>query len=223
MITQDERRQIERDYAEAGVGLLVLLGLRSTGQRVEFDKRLGQFRIDGRLVSPETIRRLVNQISSIARSKINRITELLISGSYSSERWLEEMRRILKGGHAIASGLAYGGLDDTDGFLSFQKRFNEEDDYLIGLFAGYGAGGVSPGRLAARALMYASAIYITWQIATGEQKGGQGYTEAMRIRTAAESCSGCIQYANRWIPIKQMPPIGSLQCRSNCKCFLIYR
>ena len=223
MITQDERRQIERDYAEAGVGLLVLLGLRSTGQRVEFDRRLGQFRIDGRLVSPETIRRLVNQISSIAKSKINRVTELLISGSYSSERWLEEMRRILKGGHAIASGLAYGGLDDTDGFLSFQKRFNEEDDYLIGLFAAFGAGAVSLARLQARAQMYASAIYITWQFSTQEQKGGQEYTEAMRIRTAAESCSGCIQYANRWLPIAQMPPIGSLQCRSNCKCFLIYR
>jgi hypothetical protein len=223
MITQDERRQIERDYAEAGVGLLVLLGLRSTGQRVEFDKRLGQFRIDGRLVSPETIRRLVNQISSIAKSKINRVTELLISGSYSSERWLEEMRRILKGGHAIASGLAYGGLDDTDGFLSFQKRFNEEDDYLIGLFAGFAAGAVSFARLQARAQMYASAIYITWQFGTQEQKGGQEYIEAMRIRTAAESCSGCIEYANRWLPIAQMPPIGSLQCRSNCKCFLIYR
>ena len=223
MITQDERRQIERDYAEAGVGLLVLLGLRSTGQRVEFDKRLGQFRIDGRLVSPETIRRLVNQISLIARSKIQRVTELLISGSYSSERWLEEMRRILKGGHAIASGLAFGSLDDTDGWLSFQKRYEEEDDYLIGLFAGYGAGGVSAGRLAARSLMYASAIYITWQLLTSRQKQTQGFKEAMRIRTAAESCSGCIQYANRWIPIPQMPPIGSLQCRSNCKCFLIYR
>jgi hypothetical protein len=223
MITQDERRQIERDYAEAGVGLLVLLGLRDTGQVIEFDRRLGQFRIDGRLVSPETIRRLMNKVSTVARSQILRVTELLISGSYSSERWLEEMRRILKGGHAIAAGMAFGSLDDTDGFLSFQKRYEEEDNYLIGLYAAFAAGVLSFGRLRARSQMYASAIYITWQVATGEQKGGQEYTQAMRIRTAAESCKGCIEYAGRWIPIGEMPPIGSLQCRSNCKCFLIYR
>jgi hypothetical protein len=223
MITADERRQIERDYAEAGVALLVLLGLRQTGQRVEWDSRLGQFRIDGRLVSPETIRRVMNRVVSTARTQILLATELLISGSYSNERWLKEMRRILKGGHAIASGLAFGGLDSTDGFLSFRERYDEEDDYLIGFWAAWGAGGVSPARAVARSVMYASAIYVTWQIATGQQKKGAGFTEAMRIRTAAESCPGCIQYAGRWIPISQMPPIGSLQCRSNCKCYIIYR
>lgn len=223
MITADERRQIERDYAEAGVALLVLLGLRQTGQRVEWDNRLGQFRIDGRLVSPETIRRVMNSVVSTARSQILRVTELLISGSYSNERWLEEMRRILKGGHAIASGLAFGGLDSTDGFLSFRERYDEEDDYLIGFYASRGAGAVSDGRTLARSLMYASALYVSWQIATTQQKKGAGFTEAMRIRTAAESCPGCIRYSGRWIPIAQMPAIGSLQCRSNCKCYLIFR
>ena len=53
--------------------------------------------------------------------------------------------------------------------------------------------------------------------------GGPAFTEAKRIRRASESCPGCRIYAGRWMPIGMMPPIGSLDCGSHCRCYLIYR
>ena len=55
------------------------------------------------------------------------------------------------------------------------------------------------------------------------RRNPRGKTEAKRIRRASESCPGCLIYAGRWIPIGMMPPIGSLDCGSHCRCYLIYR
>ncbi len=46
---------------------------------------------------------------------------------------------------------------------------------------------------------------------------------AIRRRTAGESCPDCIFFSDRWMPIGEMPELGSLQCRHHCKCVIEYR
>jgi hypothetical protein len=46
---------------------------------------------------------------------------------------------------------------------------------------------------------------------------------AIRRRTAGESCPDCIFFSDRWMPIGEMPELGSLQCRHYCKCVIEYK
>lgn len=76
----------------------------------------------------------------------------------------------------------------------------------------------------ARAKSYLRAATITYNVV--EQKVRDligGYTECRRIRRASESCSACIDWSYRWMPIQDMPPIGTLQCGGRCRCYLEYR
>ena len=80
-----------------------------------------------------------------------------------------------------------------------------------------------------RSKMYLKSIRNTfWQVSQEAHKL-LGYTEAMRILTAKESCKkvgdelGCVDVAGRWIKIDKMPPIGTLVCKNFCKCYLIFR
>lgn len=89
----------------------------------------------------------------------------------------------------------------------------------IGLF-----GSMSFAQLASRAKGYLLAASATYSVVEHQIRIATGMTEARRIRRRAESCPGCVEWARRgWVPIAQMPPIGSLQCRSRCRCYLIYR
>ena len=79
-------------------------------------------------------------------------------------------------------------------------------------------------KIRARAKSYLMAASVTYSQIEQDVRGLMGMqTEAKRIRRAAESCRGCIEYSYRWMPIAELPPIGSLQCRQHCRCFVIYR
>lgn len=78
-------------------------------------------------------------------------------------------------------------------------------------------------RINGRAVSYLFAATATYAVVEYRLKKELGYSEAIRVRTAAESCEGCLRFAGKWMPIEEMPVIGSLDCGSKCRCFLKYR
>lgn len=78
------------------------------------------------------------------------------------------------------------------------------------------------GTLPARAAQYTEAAYSTYQnarVALGTEAGIRLARRA--CQEDEESCNACLQEAERsWVDLASIPVIGSLTCRSNCRCYV---
>lgn len=244
MLTNDEERELERQAEDASPILLLLLlfGRKNvrTNHQIEFDRRKGVFKLDGKAISLTTIRILIAQIEKIGAKRMQQHLDDLLAKRITVEEWRKRSALTLMVSHRMAAGLALGGIDQTLDSEDLKKKTNEELGYLTNFASDIKAGKMSAPRMNARAKSYLLAVATTyWFIDQLEKErlaelkrvkkltGGfimePFYTEAKRYRRASESCPGCIDYSGYWMPIKDMPPIGSLQCQSRCRCFIVYR
>lgn len=250
MLTTDEERELEQQADEASHSLLLLLFLGRRGlitnRTVEFDPRRGVYRIDGKVVSLTTIRVLLAQIEKIGAKRIALHTELLKAKKITVATWLLRMAITLRVSHLMMSALALGGLDKATADAATNQRITDELRYLNGFGADIKAGRLSDAKLSARAKSYTLAMPITyWTVDQNLKKSLQTvkrvtkvrnqpfpvdvleikkeYREARRYRRASESCAGCRAASGYWMPIDEMPPIGSLDCGGRCRCFIVYR
>jgi hypothetical protein len=95
---EDERNLIE-DMQRGGLALLVLLGIRNTGQRVRFDRRRSQFIIDGRRINYQTIQRLLRRIGLMMRNDMREVTNKLFEEEIGLDEWERTMDRKITSGH----------------------------------------------------------------------------------------------------------------------------
>jgi hypothetical protein len=74
--------------------------------------------------------------------------------------------------------------------------------------------------IASRAAMYAEAAYSDWQNQVVEREQDNGVTTGRRVcEEDGASCEECIDAAtDEFIPLEEIPEIGSLQCMNNCRC-----
>lgn len=247
MFTPEDEKELERQADEASVVLLLLLftGRRNvrSARTVKFDRKRGVFLVDGRRVSVTTMRVLLAQIEKIGDLRIRKHVDDLVSGRITLEQWRERMGSTLRVGHWLSAALALGGLDAARNDNTLAARINSELAYLDGFYEDIRANRVSDPKKRSRALLYLLAFGITYGaieqalksglIKIERPKGGKRrltppipeptYKEARRYRRAAESCGDCVRYSGFWMPIKKMPAIGSLECRSRCRCFIVYR
>lgn len=247
-LSKRDEAELEKQLDSASVSLLLLLflGRRNTSstKKVDFDPRRGVFRIDGRTVSVTTIRVLLAQIEKIGGIRIRRHLDDYLANRITLDEWYERTASTLRVSHTLSASLALGGLDRASNEET-ERRIRAELAFLLAFRSDVATRKVSEGRMSARAQSYLLAVPVTyWAVDQMEKarlrevkrvrrvSGGVPlteielrsiYREARRYRRAAESCSGCIEYSGRWIPIDKMPPIGSLDCRSRCRCFIVYR
>jgi hypothetical protein len=246
MITPEDEKELERQMDDASLVLLLLLftgrkNVRSQ-REVKFDRRRGVFVVDGKRVSVTTMRILLTQIEKIGADRAKRHVDDLAAGRITLQEWRNRMASTLKVSHWLAGSLALGGLDAARNDKSLSARTASELAYLDGFYADLKNGKMSEAKQKSRASSYFLALAITFSTIEHALKSGliktptqrqldkmapigvePQYTEAKRFRRAAESCEGCRRYSGTWMPIKRMPPIGSLECRSRCRCFIVYR
>lgn len=223
MFDPTDEENLKEDLKDATPALLLLLGLRRSERTVIFDQRLGRFRIDGRLVSDATIRRLLADIERIFGRQAQKFTSDYFDGKIDLPTWSAQMERNITSAHWAAAGLTAGGLALALRAGSLALEVNQQIGFKNGFADELKKGKVLRNRARSRAKSYSKGIYITARKVEHSIKR-LIYKEARRIRRASESCAACIDYAGRgWIPIDQMPSIGSLTCRWNCKCFIEYR
>ena len=177
-----------------------------------------------RILKTRTFNRWLRKTLLTDTALLKAIDELE-AGRITLDDFKEQSERKITSAHILAAGLALGGIRPAVSNPTVLKRITEEKEYLDNFMRDIGkrrAGSFR--RIKARTKQYFKAAAITYSLVEQTARETLGdQTEAMRIRRASESCKGCIRYANRWMPIELMPPIGTLNCRHHCRCYLVYR
>lgn len=243
MLTKEQEKELERQMEEASAALLLLLLAERPDvklpKNVRFDRRRAVFVVEGRKVSDTTLRILLAQIEKIGEKRVLALLKRLENGQITVETWRRQMADLLKVSHLMAGALALGGLDNAMRSNEVSNRTNAEIAYLAAFAGAIQANQVSFNKARARAKSYMLAVPVTFyaveqnvkQELKDIRRSRTGivnavlpvYTEARRFRRARESCASCIAASGFWMPIEKMPPIGSLECRSKCRCFIRYR
>jgi hypothetical protein len=167
------------------------------------------------LAELEKVRRGVGQ-------EMRELARQLRDGEISRVEWVIAMKARIKALHLMHAAVAAGGLDKlTPADLGrvgaavrrqyeFLRRWDAQNLPV-------------DGRFIARAELYAGAAYGTFSDLERIKHKAAGYTEAKRVLGIAEHCPDCLEWANKWLPIDVIPPIGASVCRTNCRCTIIYR
>ena len=219
----DEKAEAESDAEWLLLLLLLYVGRPDTPKRVTF--KLGRFYVDDVSVSINRIRSFVLRTERRLSRRVGQLVDDLDSGKIDADAWEKEFNRNITSGHIIAGALALGGIAKAIDNRIVRRRLDIERKYAE-RFAGQirrGEAG-SPQAIRSRARSYLRSISITYgQVELATQKALGFRKECRRIRRASESCRGCRRWSYRWMPIEQMPPIGTLDCGGNCRCYLEYR
>lgn len=212
-----EEKARRRRQAAAALGLLFI------ASRLSFDSRTSRYRSrNGRFLGQPAVRTEAERIASVVSRRIVGLSEQLRDGQISLPEWTLRMRDEIKAGHSLNYILARGGrakMSPSDwGRLGRLTRFHYQ---ALNRFASQieNGGMVHLGRVR----MYASAIRNTYENARRSLQLAESQTVpfARWIRTANESCPGCIEQSSRGTQkLSQFPQIGSQQCAANCRCYL---
>lgn len=223
MIRETDVREAERQARDVGAILVVLLGLEATKRRVFFDRERGFFVWEKKRVAQRSIRRLLERIERTGAKRVRAITQDYFDGRISLDEWLRRMRAAIAGTHILNGAVALGGFDAAVKSDFISKRIEQEAAFLVGFGSSMASGRVTEARAVARAASYLLAAAITYHVLDQRTQASAGKRFAQRVRTAMESCPGCLAFSGRWLPINKMPPIGSLDCGSHCRCYLIFK
>jgi hypothetical protein len=183
-------------------------------------------RVTGRFVKELTVRADLDSYITNKGARFDALANQLRNREISLADWQLQMRNEIRASHNAAAMVAKGGRDqmtNADWGRAGQRirfQYGKLDDWAADI-----ASGKAPldGRLNWRAKLYGQASRGTYEQQRRAMAADKGNDEEMRVLHSAESCKGCLQYANYWAPIGTLPMIGSQDCATNCLCTFLYR
>jgi hypothetical protein len=194
-----------------------------------FDDRSGRYRADnsGQYVARRTVHQWTLATTNAAGRDMRQQTQQLRDGQTSVAEWQANMAANIKAAHLAAAAAAVGGREH----MTFAMYGNvgavikREYAYLRDFANGMADGSIPlDGRVLVRAAQYMQDARETYAVFERERMMRSGYDEEQSIRTAQDSCAGCIEATDAgWVDIGTLPPPGSRDCMANCECFLNYR
>lgn len=195
----------------------------------EWDQRLnrglGGYRstTTGRTVARTEIIRQLDKAADAGRDTMRELSRRLVDGSISLPEWQRLMAQEIKTVHIYNAAAAKGGwaqMSQADwGRVGYQVKGQYE--YLRN-FAEELANGDQPlnGSVPVRASMYGRAGHNTYEAMRRADAKQRGMGKVRRHLTPGENCNGCIEEAQKgWVNVGELEPIGSQECRSNCRCW----
>lgn len=181
----------------------------------------------GQFVSERAVRVVVDRIADAASERMAAASERLLAGEMSVAAWQAEMMQTIKVSQIAAATIAAGGADQMTPSRYGSAGFEIKTQYqYLREFAAQIESGQQKlnGSLTARARQYGQAARVAFERAYGRGQQQRGYRSVRNVLGVAEHCRQCLSLtAQGWMPIEQMPPIGSRICRSNDRCRLEYR
>jgi hypothetical protein len=233
-----DRLILQVSKASTNMGGLVSLLLAIKGHKsknIKFNPRTLQFYVDGKAVSLVSIRHQLGRIELALAALIIDYNDKLFNKVWTLKKWQDEMEKLVQNGHYIFAAFALGGLGVAINNAIVNRKIERDTNALARFAAALRAKQVPSLPLANnRGRTYLRSIYTTFWILDHRMHVEAGYTEAKRVLTPAEHChnrlgpggvqEGCYEAALRsWMPIAEMPPIGTLVCGQFCKCYLVYK
>lgn len=226
-MTQDEiekEKQRAADLARAvGGALAVILAINTRGVSVAWDPKAGRFIVDGRYVTIDTIRKELRRFETQVGIRMSKLATQLQNGTVDLEQWRTGMLNLIGSSHVVMAALAAGSIAAAAVRKDVQDRIVSERVYARKFAKDIPAKNLKTSTIKARAQSYLLAAAVTYSVVEQKVRETIGYTEAYRTTNAAESCGDCLESADYWMPIEDMPPIGSLTCGSRCRCEITYR
>lgn len=244
MLSKTETKEAKTIAENADVLIAILLGLKTSSRRFTYDKATNTF-TDGEIrITPPTLRNFVERIQKAGGVRVREHTDAFLRGEIGVDDWRIRTGTTIVASHLLSSALALGSLITAKTDEDTVRRIGTELNYLDNFKNDITRKQLSGAKINARAKSYMLAVGVTYHRADQRNKAslrlgtksstsfGQRvtswiyrklYGEVRRVRRASESCASCVAYAGIWMPIEEMPPIGSLTCGSRCKCYLEYR
>jgi len=177
---------------------------------------------NGRFVARAKVLAELDRVRRGVGQEMRELAKQLQAGEISRVEWLIAMKSRVKALHLAHAAVAAGGMDKLT--PSDLGRVGAAVRRQYEFLRRWEAEGLPvDGRFIARAELYAGAAYGTFSDLERIKHKAVGYTEAKRVLGIAEHCSDCLEWANKWLPIDVIPPIGASVCRTRCKCTIIYR
>ena len=182
----------------------------------------------GRFVPFATVRNELETVITQSQSNISAISSQLQGGQITLKEWQLSMAREMKAMHTASMASARGGwaqMSQADwGYTGSQLK--KQYEYLRN-FARQIESGEQPlnGNFMRRSKMYSQAGRDSYEeMRRRAERIYNGKAEERRVLHATESCDDCIEEAGRdWQPIGTLAPLGTLQCRTNCRCTFEFR
>lgn len=135
----------------------------------------------------------------------------LAAGGYSN-LGPDERRALLRGISQVApDGRDFGLRFQMQRFERMMQQVRDGTQKMDGTFV-------------RRVQMYTDAGRQTFDVVNRVGQARDGFLECQNVTTAKESCGECPALSARgFVPLPQMPPIGTRECLTNCKCYLRFR
>lgn len=225
-MTEQELDKLEKDAEETAAAFLLLILLKRRDVDLEFRADVGRFYVNGRSVSVTQLREYVSRIEKRTAKRISDDLDALEREQISLAGFQAEFVKNISVAHVLTAALAVGSIAaavrNEDVIATIESERDYANQFVKDIRTGWAG---SPKKIKSRAKSYLLAAAVTFGAMQMKVMGLLGiYRECRRVRRASESCAGCIDWARKgWMPISDMKPLGELQCRWRCRCYIEYR
>jgi hypothetical protein len=195
----------------------------------QYDPRSRRYRnrVTGQYLPAKTVRSAIDQIIDAETVKMRSLAQQLVDGEIALSDWQMQSAALLKSLHVAMGLAATGGLEQTSasdlGYIASQikKQYSYLNKFAQEIKSG---DQVLDGTLVARAGLYTQAGRELYENVVGRAARNAGCTQEKSNLGAADHCSDCVSMAAKgWQPIGTLIPIGSRQCKGNCRCFMQHK
>ena len=182
---------------------------------------------NGRMVPKAAVDAAMDAAVDVGRAEMASYADALIAGDMSLPAYQVAMEASIKRMHLAAVATTRGGWANLTPSERGKaaRAIREQYQYLNKSCLAFANGDREVnGRVRATSQMYASSARAAYgeldYDAAKDAAEAQVETHQERwIRHASDSCSGCIDQASKgWVGLGELPPIGSQQCLSQCRC-----
>lgn len=184
----------------------------------------------GRPLPPSTVKAAADAVCRQANADIGVLVTRLTSGEITVADLEPLMQNAIKRGIIANTALAHGGYDNLTPKIieRAEAQVLAQHDFLRNRLEKVASNVRASGELTARdghdLMSYSNAFRSVYENEFAQAKRDAGFTEAQRVLAAVSHCASCEEIAAQgWMPIDEMPPIGSDDCLNNCHCTLIFR
>jgi hypothetical protein len=191
---------------------------------MKYDRKTARFRDEkGRFVTTETVRSQIEKVVDLVGRRNRDLTKRLNAGEIDLPSWKKQMRLNIKTLHTLSASVGRGGrrqMTKSD-WGKVGSEIKKQYAYLDKFETAIKKRQISPLQAEFRATLYARSARTVFAQTEKVSNREAGKTLSRRVLHSSETCAECRDWASRGF-VEDQPALGSLICKSNCRCSIEY-